>query len=61
MLCIPSSCGMSVYKDDTSMDANRQLVGSGDDSIRFMNSVESFMYALHMVEAKCLRILKSVL
>ena len=61
VLCIPSSCGMFVYRDDTSMDANKQLVGSGDDSIRFMNSVESLCIVLRMVGAKCLRILKSVL
>ena len=35
---------MFVYRDETSMDARRQVVGSLSVSIRFMNSVESFRY-----------------
>ena len=44
MLKSPSSWGMLVYREDTSMDARRQFVGSLVVSINFMNSVESFRY-----------------
>ena len=40
---MPSSCGMLVYNDDTSMEASKMLVGSGVFSIKFMKSLESFM------------------
>ena len=33
-----------MYNEDTSMDANRQFVGIGVDSINLINSVESFIY-----------------
>ena len=35
------SCGMFVYRDDTSIEANLQLVGSWVDSIWLINSVVS--------------------
>ena len=40
---MPSSCGMLVYNDDTSMEASKMLLGSGVFSIKFMKSLESFM------------------
>ena len=41
---MPSSWGMFVYSDDTSIDASLQFVGSFNCSIWFMNSVVSFTY-----------------
>ena len=44
VLFIPSSCGMFVYSDDTSIEASLHLVGKVVCSMRFMNSVVSLMY-----------------
>ena len=41
VLFIPSSCGMFVYSDDTSIEASLHLVGKVVCSMRFMNSVVS--------------------
>ena len=40
---LPSEWGMLVYKDDTSIDANRHSSGSRKPSIRFINPVVSLM------------------
>ena len=44
ILSIPSSWGMFVYSDDTSMDTRMQSVGNLFDSIVLINEVESCMY-----------------
>ena len=56
--CMPSSWGIFVYRDDRSMDANLQFVGSFNCSIWFMNSEVSHMSVdvEHMVVAICPRI-----
>jgi len=41
--CLPSWCGIFVYRDDTSMDARMHLSGSGLFSISRINSVVSFI------------------
>ena len=43
-LWTPSLCGMFVYREDTSIDASLQCVGSFVASIRLMNLVVSLMY-----------------
>ena len=40
----PSSCGMFVYRDDTSIEASLQCVGNWVASIWLMNSIVSFTY-----------------
>ena len=44
-LCLPSSCGMLVYNEDTSIDASMHFGGTFVVSISFRNSVVSFRYA----------------
>ena len=39
---LPSSCGMLVYRDETSIDANIQFSGNLVVSIRLMKALESF-------------------
>jgi len=41
--CLPSWCGILVYRDDTSVDARMHLSGSGVFSINRINSVVSFI------------------
>ena len=43
-LCFPSSCGMLVYNDDTSMDASKHFSGIFVVSISLRKSVESLRY-----------------
>ena len=43
ILSMPSLCGMFVYREDTSIDTNRQSVGYGLLSIRLIKSVEFCM------------------
>ena len=50
---MPSSWGIFVYSDDTSMDANLQFVGGLNCSIWFMNSVVSFIYEGKLVTDGC--------
>ena len=50
---MPSSWGIFVYSDDTSMDASLQFVGGLSCSIWFMNSVVSFIYEGKLVTYGC--------
>ena len=43
-LSIPSSCGMFVYSEDTSIDASMQFGGNFSLSIVLIKEVESCMY-----------------
>ena len=42
--CLPSSCGILVYNDETSIDARIQSFGKGVLSMRLMKSVVSLTY-----------------
>ena len=50
---MPSSWGIFVYSDDTSMDASLQFVGGLSCSIWFMNSVVFFIYEGKLVTYGC--------
>ena len=52
-LCLPSSCGMLVYNEDTSIDASMHFGGSFVVSISFRNSVISFRYEGRFLTCGC--------
>ena len=53
VFCTPSLWGMFVYRDDTSMDARKQCVGSFVVSISCTKSVESFRYDGSLFTSGC--------
>ena len=52
-LCLPSSCGMLVYNEDTSVDASMHSGDSFVVSISFRNSVVSFRYEGRFLTSGC--------